>query len=73
MTSTPPGTITAGQTFNVTVKLEDSFSNVATNYSGTVTAALVADRAAAPSEATPASLFRQRPPIRAMRRLRACG
>ena len=36
----PPGTVTAGNTFGLTVELEDAFGNVATNYTGSVHAAL---------------------------------
>ncbi len=40
LTSPPPGSVTAGNAFGLTVKLEDQFDNVATNYSGTVNATL---------------------------------
>ena len=40
VTSPPPGSVAAGNAFGLTVKLEDQFDNVATNYSGTVTATL---------------------------------
>jgi streptogramin lyase len=38
-TTPPQGTVTAGGSFGLTAELEDSFNNIATNYSGTVTAA----------------------------------
>ena len=40
VTSAMPPTITAGRMFSVTVELEDPFENLATNYSGPVTASL---------------------------------
>ena len=39
-TTPPPGSVTAGSPFGLTVELEDIYDNVATNYSGTVTAVL---------------------------------
>jgi streptogramin lyase len=40
VTSAPPTTINAGEPFGLTVKLEDQFGNLATNFSGAVTASL---------------------------------
>jgi streptogramin lyase len=41
VTSAPPTTINAAEPFGLTVKLEDQFGNLATNFSGAVTASLV--------------------------------
>jgi streptogramin lyase len=43
VTSALPNTINAGEPFGLTVKLEDQFGNLATNFSGTVAATLVSN------------------------------